>query len=80
MDFNNQYSQGRYIDTGEEYEGHDCYIDGIECIAFEDRFGGNFIYVASILRPPATGQSSGQALRWWLLAVVILALLVFAVF
>lgn len=29
-----------YIDTGEKYESHTCYIEGIECYADEARFGG----------------------------------------
>jgi hypothetical protein len=29
-----------YMDTGEPYPSHECYIDGIECYADEHRFGG----------------------------------------
>ncbi len=30
----------RYADTGEPYDSHDCWIDGIPCRADEARFGG----------------------------------------
>ena len=29
-----------YADTGEDYPGHTCYVDGHECRADEARFGG----------------------------------------
>ena len=34
-----------YEDTKEKYDSHICYIDGIECIADEARFGGIVIQV-----------------------------------
>lgn len=34
-----------YADTGEEYQGHDCFIDGVKCHADEARFGGIVIEV-----------------------------------
>lgn len=30
----------RYADTGEPYDSHDCWIDGVACRADEARFGG----------------------------------------
>lgn len=30
----------RYADTGEPYDSHDCWIDGVACYADEARFGG----------------------------------------
>ena len=35
----------RYNDTGEPYDGHDCWIDGVACRANEARFGGIVIEV-----------------------------------
>lgn len=32
--------EAKYQDTGEKYESHSCYINGIECYADEARFGG----------------------------------------
>ncbi len=29
-----------YADTGEPYDSHDCWIDGLACHADEARFGG----------------------------------------
>ena len=37
---------GRYADTDEEYEGHQCFVDGVECVANEARFGGIVVQVA----------------------------------
>lgn len=34
-----------YVDTGETYPGHACWIDGIPCHADEGRFGGIVIEV-----------------------------------
>ena len=34
-----------YVDTGEVYDSHICYIDGIECYADEVKFGGIVIEV-----------------------------------
>ena len=34
-----------YADTGEPYNSHDCWIDGIACRADEARFGGIVIEV-----------------------------------
>ncbi len=34
-----------YIDTGEPYDSHVCYIDGVKCHADEARFGGIVIEV-----------------------------------
>ncbi|MFP4341650.1 MAG: hypothetical protein ACLFQO_14480 [Cyclobacteriaceae bacterium] len=36
-----------YTDTGEKYNSHTCYIDGIECYADEARFGGVVIQTVS---------------------------------
>jgi hypothetical protein len=30
----------QYVDTGEEYSGHECFIAGVKCHAGEARFGG----------------------------------------
>lgn len=35
----------RFIDTGEPYDSHDCWIDGVACRADEARFGGIVIEV-----------------------------------
>ena len=32
--------RAEYADTGEPYESHECYIDGILCDADEGHFGG----------------------------------------
>ena len=86
MVFNDEFGRGRYADTGEEYEGYTCYVDGTECIAFEDRFGGINICVASILRAfaestrPAPSTRKRQALRWTLLVVLLSLLVAVAVF
>lgn len=37
----------RYRDTGEEYLGHTCYVDGRECYADEARFGGVVVQLSS---------------------------------
>jgi hypothetical protein len=29
-----------YADTGDPYESHECFVDGIACYADETRFGG----------------------------------------
>lgn len=34
-----------YADTGEPYDSHDCWIDGVACRADEARFGGIVIEV-----------------------------------
>lgn len=39
--------EARYADTGEPYDGHDCFIDGVRCRAGEARFGGIVIEVLS---------------------------------
>jgi predicted RNA-binding Zn-ribbon protein involved in translation (DUF1610 family) len=36
----------RYADTGESYDEHECFIDGIRCRADEARFGGIVIEVS----------------------------------
>jgi hypothetical protein len=41
--FNLDFSGGfgaSYADTGEPYDSHQCYVEGIECRADEARFGG----------------------------------------
>lgn len=41
--FNVSFSGGyaaQYVDTGEPYNSHECYIRGIKCHADEHRFGG----------------------------------------
>jgi hypothetical protein len=30
----------KYVESGEPYSSHDCYIDGVHCRAEEARFGG----------------------------------------
>ena len=37
-----------YADTGENYDDHMCYIDGIECSAEEHYFGGIVISVSRL--------------------------------
>ncbi|MCJ7650242.1 MAG: hypothetical protein MUP85_16660 [Candidatus Lokiarchaeota archaeon] len=44
IDFSGGYI-AYYKDTEEEYDSHLCYIDGVECIADEARFGGIVIQV-----------------------------------
>ncbi|MBK9256919.1 MAG: hypothetical protein IPM42_15665 [Saprospiraceae bacterium] len=34
-----------YQDSGEEYKSHACFINGIECIANEARFGGIVVQI-----------------------------------
>lgn len=34
-----------YTDTGDSYDSHDCWIDGVACRADEARFGGIVIEV-----------------------------------
>jgi hypothetical protein len=36
----------RYVETGEDYMGADCTIDGVECWAEEARFGGIVVQAA----------------------------------
>jgi hypothetical protein len=36
----------RYADTGESYDSHECFIDGVRCHADEARFGGIVIQLA----------------------------------
>lgn len=36
---------GHYVDTKENYQGHICYIDGVECYANEAHFGGIVIEI-----------------------------------
>lgn len=36
-----------FVDTGEEYEGHECFVDGVKCHADEARFGGIVIEAAT---------------------------------
>ena len=42
--FSNEGIDGGYVasfaDTGEPYDSHDCWIDGVACHADEARFGG----------------------------------------
>ena|SRR5687768_7850983 len=38
--------QAHYEDNGEEYPSHECFIDGVRCLADEHRFGGIIIQVA----------------------------------
>lgn len=44
LTFSNEGLSGGYVasyaDTGEPYDSHDCWIDGIACRADEARFGG----------------------------------------
>ena len=30
----------KYVDTGEEYPSHECFVSGVRCHADEARFGG----------------------------------------
>ena len=39
--------EGCYVDNGEEYNSHTCYVDGIECNADEAKFGGIVIEVGN---------------------------------
>lgn len=39
--------EGVYMDNGEEYNSHACYVDKIECNADEARFGGIVIEVGN---------------------------------
>ena len=41
----------RFADTGEPYDSHECYIDGIPCRADEARFGGIVIQVVERQEP-----------------------------
>jgi hypothetical protein len=36
-----------FVDTGEEYESHECFVDGVKCHADEARFGGVVIEVVT---------------------------------
>ena len=41
--FNESFSGGyiaKYADNGDAYDSHVCFIDGVECWADEDYFGG----------------------------------------
>ena len=38
-----------YADTGDPYESHECFVDGIECYADEARFGG--IVIETVFKP-----------------------------
>ncbi|HET9905633.1 MAG TPA: hypothetical protein VFQ23_03310 [Anaerolineales bacterium] len=44
LKFMNESMSGGYIaqyaDTGESYPSHECYVDGVECYADEDYWGG----------------------------------------
>jgi len=50
LGFSNEGLSGEYVaeyaDTGEVYEGHECFIDGVRCLASEAKFGGIVITVA----------------------------------
>ncbi len=37
--------QAHYLDNGEKYDSHVCYINGVECRANEAKFGGIVIEV-----------------------------------
>jgi len=37
---------GKYEDTGEKYKEHRCFVDDVECVANEARFGGVVFQVA----------------------------------
>lgn len=49
LTFGNQELSGgfvaRYVDTGQEHPGHECFIDGIRCHADEARLGGIVVEV-----------------------------------
>jgi len=49
LGFSNEGLLGEFVaefmDTGEVYDGHECFIDGVKCHAFEARFGGIVIEV-----------------------------------
>src|SRR2546427_6881962 len=47
VDFSGGY-KATYAETGEPYDSHQCYIDGIECRADEARFGGIVIEAVAI--------------------------------
>lgn len=49
----------RYVDTGQEHPGHECFVGGMRCHADEARFGG-IVIEAVDPQPP----SSTQAERW----------------
>ena len=36
-----------FVDTGEEYESHECFVDGVKCHADEAHFGGIVIEAAT---------------------------------
>lgn len=38
-----------YADTGDPYDSHECFVDGIECYADEARFGG--IVLETVFKP-----------------------------
>ncbi len=44
LTFSNEGLDGGYVasytDTGDSYDSHDCWIDGVACHADEARFGG----------------------------------------
>ena len=44
LTFENEGFSGGYVasytDTGDSYDSHDCWIDGVACHADEARFGG----------------------------------------
>lgn len=48
---------GRYNDSGESYNGHECFVGGIRCRADEARFGGIVIQVEPTLQWEAAGAS-----------------------
>ena len=46
VDFSGGY-KASYADTGEPYDSHQCFVDGLECRADEARFGGIVIEAVS---------------------------------
>ncbi len=49
----------RYADTGEPYDSHACWIDGIRCHADEARFGGIVVEVLPTPGGPLSPRSRG---------------------
>ena len=63
LDFSNIDLSGgyaaRYADTGEPYDSHACWIDGIRCHADEARFGGIVVEVLPTPGGPLSPRSRG---------------------
>lgn len=52
--------EGRYLDSGEPYEGHECYVRGSKCWADEARFGGTVIQAAPTLNWSGSARRPGS--------------------